>query len=160
MIRMSKLTDYGIVLLAHLARDRELTVHSARDLAERSQLPMPTVNKLLKELSRAGVLTSHRGANGGYSLARSPEQISVGEVIAALEGPITLTDCGTHEQGTLCTLEGQCPVSRNWQTIGRVIREALDRLSLAQMAGPLTAFPAAMAAGRGRAPAPIHTEKT
>jgi FeS assembly SUF system regulator len=146
MIRMSKLTDYGIVLLTHLARDGQASLHSARDLAERSRLPVPTVNKLLKELSRAGVLVSHRGVNGGYSLARSPAHISIGEVIAALEGPIALTDCGTHASG-VCDLESQCPVSRNWQTIGRVIREALDRLSLADMASPSLTFPAASLGG-------------
>lgn len=156
MIRMSKLTDYGIVLMTHLARDRASAVHSARDLAERARLPSPTVNKLLKELSRAGLLVSHRGVNGGYSLARAPEDISIGEVIAALEGPIGLTDCGTPTSGT-CDLEQECPVNRNWRKIGHVIRDALDGLSLAEMASPL---PSSLTKrGQRAAPALVTSEK-
>jgi FeS assembly SUF system regulator len=133
MLRMSKLTDYGIVLLTHLARDRAAQSATARDLSEASHLPFPTVGKLLKELSQAGLLTSHRGVNGGYALARTPERISVAEIITALEGPIALTECGEHGGGT-CQLESQCPVSGNWKTISRTIREALEKLSLAQLA--------------------------
>ena len=92
MIRMSKLTDYAILLLAHLARSTgTLTAH---ELAERSHVPLPTVSKLAKELSKAGLVISHRGRNGGSGLARPAEQISVAENVESLEGPISLTECG------------------------------------------------------------------
>src|SRR5512139_1183496 len=91
MIRMSKLTDYAILILAHLARaSGTLTAH---ELAGRSRVPLPTVSKLAKELSKAGLVISHRGRNGGYGLARPAEQISVAEIVEALEGPIALTEC-------------------------------------------------------------------
>ena len=135
MIRMSKLTDYAIVLLSHLARDSQQSLHSARDLAVPSHVPTPTVNKLLKKLSQAGLLTSHRGANGGYSLARLPEEISVGQVIAALEGPIAITECATEVPG-LCGIESLCPVRSSWQHINRVIQKALEDLSLSDMVQP------------------------
>jgi FeS assembly SUF system regulator len=136
MIRMSKLTDYAIVLLSHLARDSQHSLHSARDLAVTSHVPTPTVNKLLKKLSQAGLLTSHRGANGGYSLAKHPEEISVGQVIAALEGPIAITECATEVPG-LCGIESLCPVRSSWQNINRVIQKALGDLSLSDMVRPL-----------------------
>ena len=135
MMRMRRLTDYAIVLLSHLARDRQHSLHSARDLAAAAHLPPPTVNKLLKKLSRAGVLVSHRGTNGGYSLARKPEQISVAQVIAALEGPIAVTECGTEIPGQ-CGLESLCPVRSSWQNINRAIRGALEGLSLSDMIRP------------------------
>src|SRR5260370_37804735 len=108
MIRMNKLTDYGIVLLTHLAREGNSPIHSARDLAESSHLPAPTVNKLLKKLSQARLLTSQRGVNGGYTLARDPAEISVAEAISALEGPIAITACSSSGVG-LCSLQQICP---------------------------------------------------
>ncbi len=99
MIRLSKLTDYGLVLMSYAARNKGRTVHTARELSLESGLPLPTVSKLLKLLLQAGFLVSHRGTNGGYSLAREPEDISVAEIIAALEGPIALTECSTDISG-------------------------------------------------------------
>ena len=93
MHRISRLTDYGIVLLAHLAGERGGTTHNARELAQRSNLPLPAVSKILKTLTHEGLLVSHRGAKGGYGLARDASEISVAEIIAALEGPIALTEC-------------------------------------------------------------------
>ncbi len=135
MIRMSKLTDYGIVLLTYLAREPVEPLHSARDLAAASRLPIPTVNKLLKKLSHAGLLTSHRGANGGYTLARHPAEISVAQAITALEGPIAITECSTDVAG-LCSLEQVCPNRSGWRNISRAIRETLEKLSLSDIAVP------------------------
>jgi len=87
MLRISKLTDYGIMLLTYMARGPALLTYSAPELAARSNLPLPTVSKLLKTLARRGVLIAQRGAKGGFSLARRPEDISVAEIIQALEGP-------------------------------------------------------------------------
>lgn len=132
MIRLSKLTDYGIVLMTHMARGTD-QVHTARELATRANLPPPTVSKLLKELLRAGLLSSLRGATGGYSLARPPGEISIADLIVALEGPVSITECTSTARG-LCELEGHCPSQNNWQTINRAIHEALEKLTLAEMA--------------------------
>ncbi len=132
---MNKLTDYGIVLLTYLARESSEPVHSARGLAAASHLPAPTVNKLLKKLSQAGLLVSHRGANGGYVLSRHPAEISVAQVITALEGPIAITECSTNVTG-LCSLEQVCPNRSGWRNISRAIRETLDNLSLSDIAVP------------------------
>ncbi|HVH88183.1 MAG TPA: Rrf2 family transcriptional regulator, partial [Terriglobales bacterium] len=94
MIRLQKLTDYGLVLMTCVARHHEQSLHTARDLAVESHLPLPTVSKLLKQLLQGGLLVSHRGIKGGYSLARPPQAISIAEIVAALEGPIALTECG------------------------------------------------------------------
>ena len=109
MIRIAKLTDYAIVLLSHMAREPEGSVCTARGLVADSRLPLPTVGKILKTLSRAGILVSHRGAKGGYTLARSPGEISIAEIVAAVEGPIALTECSAGGPD-LCVLEPFCPV--------------------------------------------------
>ncbi|HKC25951.1 MAG TPA: Rrf2 family transcriptional regulator, partial [Thermoanaerobaculia bacterium] len=90
MFRLTKLTDYGIVLLTHFAQNPERDAQNARELAQETRLPLPTVGKLLKELAHEGLLVSHRGIHGGYALARKPEEISMADVIAALEGPIAI----------------------------------------------------------------------
>jgi len=132
MIRMSKLTDYAIVLLAHLARsDRTLT---AQELATRSHVPLPTVSKLCKELSRAGLVVSHRGRHGGYSLARGADSISVAEIVEALEGPISLTECGSPA-GDPCGIEASCLAKASWDPVSRAIQGALQKLPLSAI-GP------------------------
>jgi FeS assembly SUF system regulator len=131
MIRLSRLTDYGIVLMAHLAGAGE-GPHAARDLAAETQLPLPAVSKLLKSLAREGLLTSSRGAKGGYRLARPAEQITVPEMIAALEGPIALTDCNLHDGA--CSQEPLCHVRTPWQRINRAMHDALSRIRLADLA--------------------------
>jgi len=137
MIRMNKLTDYGILVLLQFAREPAPS-HTARDLAAKTHVPLPTVSKLLKELARAGLLSSHRGIKGGYSLTRAPEAVSVAEVVQALEGPITLTECGGQDRG-ICGLEPDCLVRANLRTISAAIRGALERINLAALAQPLTA---------------------
>jgi FeS assembly SUF system regulator len=135
MIRLGKLTDYGLVLLSYVATSDEHTLHTARELAARSRLPLPTVSKLLKVLLQSGFLVSHRGTKGGYSLARNAREISVAEIIAALEGPIGLTECTTDISG-LCDLESSCPIKRNQQMISQVVRGALQKLTLADLINP------------------------
>jgi FeS assembly SUF system regulator len=132
MIRMSKLTDYAVVLLAHLARS-EGTL-TAQELAARSRVPLPTVSKLCKELSRAGLVVSHRGRHGGYALARSADTISVAEVVEALEGPIALTECGTPG-GDRCGLEPFCPTKASWDPVSQAVQGALRSLPISQI-GP------------------------
>src|SRR2546430_17719638 len=116
MIRLSKLTDYGLVLMSYAARNKGRTVHTARELSLESGLPLPTVSKLLKLLLQAGFLVSHRGTNGGYSLAREPVDISVTEIIAVLEGPIALTELSSGMSG-LCVLERGSVIKTNLRII-------------------------------------------
>lgn len=135
MIRITKTTDYGIVLLTHMADDPARR-SNAPDLAEETQLPLPMVSKILKLLAREGLLDSQRGVNGGYSLARAPREITVSEIIAALEGPIAITECIDDTPGE-CSQEPVCPLRSNWQLINTAIRSALDGLRLSDMARPL-----------------------
>ena len=135
MIRIAKLTDYAIVLLTYFARAED-QAHTARDVAARTRIPLPTVSKVLKALSRGGLLVSHRGVKGGYALARRPEEISVSSIIAAIDGPIAMTECSIHAPG-LCELETVCPVRSNWRRINDVVQHALDGLTLVDMSIPL-----------------------
>jgi FeS assembly SUF system regulator len=133
MIRMTRLTDYGIVLLVHFARHPEMATRNARELAAHAHLPTPSVSKILKKLAREGILASHRGINGGFSLARPLAEISIADIIKALEGPIAITECNTS---TPCELEQLCPVGSNWKRINQAILGALQ-ITLEEMAKPL-----------------------
>ena len=136
MIRLGKLTDYGLLLMTYMARNHDRSLHTARDLAVESQLPLPTVSKLLKELLQGGLLVSHRGIRGGYSLARAPREISVAEIISVLEGPIALTECSTDVAGQ-CELEPCCPIKNNQRIISQAVSGALDRVMLSNLTQPL-----------------------
>lgn len=132
MLRISKLTDYGTLILASLARDEALR-HTTAEITARSRLPAPTVSKLLKQLHRAGLLESTRGLHGGYRLARPARQITAAAILDALEGPLALTECATgHSQ---CDLEPSCSVGGNWQRINHAIRQSLEEVTLAELAG-------------------------
>lgn len=151
MIRIGKMTDYGIVLLSHVASRPDKTAFTARDLAKEARLPLPTVSKILKTLCRGEVLTSHRGVNGGYRLGGPPESISVAKIIEVLEGPIALTECGTHGTEN-CGLELHCPVMSNWRKISLTVRRSLEQLTLKDMTQPLSLtvpFAVARVAGGG-----------
>lgn len=148
MLRITKQTDYGIVLLTHMAAAPERWA-TAPELAIEASLPAPMVAKILKILAREGLLVSHRGAAGGYSLARLPEDISVAQVITALEGPIAVTECTDSEPG-LCHQEDSCPVRGNWNRINQAIREALQGISLAEMTLPVRRLPELVTLSRRR----------
>jgi len=127
VLRISKLTDYGTVLLGHLAT-HQATVCSAADVAEATGIAPPTVSKLLKSLARAGLVTSTRGTNGGYRLARGPHEISAADVIDALKGPVSITECSASDGD--CEHEGVCSVGGAWQRINVAIRRALKDVTL------------------------------
>jgi FeS assembly SUF system regulator len=134
MFRLNKLTDYGIVLMAHVARGVEsddLAPHTARSLSQATRLPLPTVGKLLRQLSEHGLLTSHRGVKGGYTLARDAQKISVADIILALEGPIGFTECSVVSG--LCEMERSCSIKINSQIIGDALRDALEHVMLADL---------------------------
>lgn len=136
MFRITRQTDYGIVLLSRFAAEPPGTAHNARDLARDFRLPLPMVGKILKLLSKNGLLNSTRGSKGGYSLAKAPEQITVLEVIGILEGEVAMTECSHEPVAGSCVQESLCPVSSNWQKINRAVRGALSHLTLADMAKP------------------------
>jgi FeS assembly SUF system regulator len=130
VLRISKLTDYGTVLLAHLAANRE-TVCSAADVANATGIAVPTVSKLLKSMGRSGLVTSTRGANGGYELALDPSDISAADIIDALEGPVSITECSAID--SQCEHEGVCSVGNAWQRVNVAIRQALHDVSLSDL---------------------------
>lgn len=136
MLRISKLTDYGIVLLTHFAQLPPGGTQNAREMAEATQLPFPAVGKVLKTLGQAGLLASHRGAKGGYSLARPPAEISVASIIEALEGPIALMECSAGPGH--CDQERTCRVRAPWQRINSAIQATLLDVTLASLAAPPT----------------------
>lgn len=137
MIKLSRMADYGVILMVELARSGGGGA-TASGLADSSMLPQPTVSKLLKQLAGAGLLRSRRGPTGGYGLAREAADISVAKIIAAIDGPIALTECMT-DAGCVCEIEALCPTRTNWQRINTALVSALERVSLADMAGPAAA---------------------
>jgi FeS assembly SUF system regulator len=134
VLRITRQTDYGVILLTHLA-ERPGRVYNASEMAAETGLPVPMAGKVLKTLARAGVLASQRGARGGYSLARPPEAITMAEVITALEGPIALTECIAQGPGE-CGQESACRTRGNWHHINAAVYHALAHISLAEMARP------------------------
>lgn len=130
MLRISKLTDYGTVVLAHLA-DGPAGVASAAEVAAATGIGLPTVSKLLKLLAKEGLVTSTRGAQGGYRLARDANSISAAHVIDALEGPVSITECSASNSH--CDYETFCCVGSAWQRINVAIRGALEEISLADL---------------------------
>ena len=130
MLRIRKLTDYGTVLLAHLAAKQD-AVCSAADVANATGIAVPTVSKLFKSLGRSGLVTSTRGSNGGYQLARDPRDISAADIIDALEGPVSITECSASD--SQCEHEGVCSVGGAWQKVNIAIRRALDDVSLSDL---------------------------
>jgi FeS assembly SUF system regulator len=130
MLRISKLTDYGTVVMVHVAREPQ-RFHSASEIATAVFVAPPTVAKVLKVLTRNGLLASQLGVRGGYRLARAPETISIAEVLDALEGPLAVTECS--EGLGLCAMEGTCAVSGVWQEVNGAIRTTLRSISLADI---------------------------
>lgn len=132
MLRISKLTDYGTVILAYLASQPDKSL-AAADVADHTRIALPTVSKLLKTLQRSGLVTSTRGAFGGYQLARPATEITAARILDALEGPVAITECsGQHSN---CAHEPNCRVGHAWQKVNAAIRRALNDVTLAQLAG-------------------------
>lgn len=128
MIRLTRLADYGVMVMTHLAMHPQ-SVHAAADVAEEMHLPLPTVSKILGAAARGGLVESRRGLKGGFALARAPESITVAEIVSALEGPIAITDC-LDETTADCNLESLCPTRGHWQKINAAIKKALDDVTL------------------------------
>ena len=127
MLRISRLTDYGTLVLAHLsATESDLT--SAAEVASATGIALPTVSKLLKLLAKDGLVSSTRGVQGGYQLSRSASDISAADIIDALEGPVQITECSADDHH--CDFESVCNVGGAWQRINVAIRQALQDINL------------------------------
>jgi len=132
MFKLNRLTDYGVVVLTQMARNPD-DLRTAPQIAQDTGVPLPTVAKLLNALAHERLITSHRGAAGGYTLNHPAEAISVAEIVQALEGPIALTACVDGASGG-CDVESLCPMRGNWDKVNKAIYGALSQVSLADMA--------------------------
>ncbi len=130
MLRLSRLTDYAVVVLVKLGRTGGVTTSTA--LAAETGIPEPTVAKVLKALAAGGLVASQRGARGGYRLGVALEAISITRVIGAIDGPIALAACVEGGIGG-CQAERLCPIRGRWDVVNSAIRTTLDGISLAQM---------------------------
>lgn len=146
MLRLSNLADYGVVVMTAAARaaaDGRLT--SAAQVAGLTGIPAPTVSKLMGQLGRARLLVSQRGVAGGFALARGAGEISLADIVEAIDGPIALTHCG--QPGSECGLSTGCSVRPHWAPVNRAVKAALSEVSLATLAQPAHGFVAVPAAG-------------
>jgi FeS assembly SUF system regulator len=138
VLRVSKLTDYAVVVLSRL--EAEGGVQTAPGLAAGTGIAEPTVAKVLKMLSQAGLVEGQRGARGGYRLMRPLAQVPLASVIVAIDGPIALTACVDGGIG-LCEAEHVCPVRGRWDPVNAAIRDALSAITVASIAAPSPALP-------------------
>ena len=134
MLRISKMADYGTIVLTTMAKEPERT-QSVAEIVSLTGLPVPSVSKLLKRFIREGLVLSLRGAKGGYKLSRSPAEISTAQILQAIDGPIGVTECSAHPGS--CHHEAGCQVRVNWQMVNRAMLEALKQITLKQMTQPL-----------------------
>ncbi len=139
MLRLSKMNDYAVVVLGHMATRRGSLV-TASEVAETTGLPATTVSQVLKKLANARLVASQRGAHGGYVLERQPADISVAQLVEALEGPVALTACVDGAEGC-CGVEAICPMRGSWDRVNAAIRSALESVTLADMLTPASRLP-------------------
>ncbi len=141
MFRLNRLTDYAVVVMTQLATRGDQTTLSAQQLSRGTAVPLPTVSKVLTLLAKGGLITSHRGASGGYALTRPAVEISVAAIIEAIEGPIALTAC-VDGSADSCGVESLCPMRGTWDRVNHAIQSALDEVTLQEMTASFFDFPA------------------
>jgi FeS assembly SUF system regulator len=132
-MRLTHLADYAVVMMTAAARREACARLSATDLAEETGVPLPTAQKLMQKLAAHGLLVGQRGAGGGYALARPIAEISLADIVEAVEGPIILTMCAdgvNHE----CALDAHCKVKPHMSVVGDAIRNSLRSVSLQELA--------------------------
>jgi len=135
MIRLGKLTDYATVILSFMAKSQSHR-YAALEISTATGIALPTVSKVLKSLLKAHLLSSMRGAKGGYVLMQAPEKITVASVITALEGPISLTECSSTDHG--CEQVTTCQIGNNWRVVNQTVQKALESVTLADMMLPVS----------------------
>ena len=133
MFKVSKMADYGLLIMVYFARHDEASFN-AKSIAEKLHLNLPTASKLLKMLAASGLLTSQRGARGGYSLARPADAIPMVDILSCIEGDMALTECSRDEHQ--CSLEAVCSTTSHWQIINRAIVNTLASISLQDLLQP------------------------
>lgn len=133
MIKLSRFADYAVVILAEMASNAGMRM-AASDLSKRINLPEPTVAKILKALTKGGILSSARGVNGGYGLTRGAAAITVADIITAMEGPISLTECADMKSS--CSFEGHCAMNGRWGKVNVAVRTALESVTLVDLMNP------------------------
>jgi Rrf2 family protein len=134
MLKLTKKADYGLIAMRHLAEHADLGSRSAKDLAEMYSIPQEALAKILQRLTKAGLLISQYGTNGGYTLARNPRQISAFEVIRAIDGPLFITSCSSATED--CDQSDRCTVREPLRKVSRSIEEVLNRLTIWEMTEP------------------------
>jgi FeS assembly SUF system regulator len=148
MLRLSKMTDYAVVVMGRLASRPDLR-QSAADVAEATGLPAATVGQVLKALGGGGLVKGARGAHGGYMLARGPRDISVAEIVTALDGPVAITAC-VEGADDPCTVESMCMLKGSWDAVNDAIESALMSVSLEDMLKPMFQFDPLPTTGEAR----------
>jgi len=144
MLRLSKKADYALIAMKHLALRGDRGSSSAREIAGLYDIPIELMAKVLQKLVRRGLLASHQGTRGGYKLARVPTQISVADVIQAIEGPVTVTACSTEEGQ--CEQFAKCNVRDPLWRVRERILSALGECTIAELAADVPPPPAPKAA--------------
>jgi len=136
MIRVSKLADYSVIVLSGFPEEQGALM-TASTLSEETRVPEPTVSKILKMLSAAKIVTSVRGKNGGYKLTKPVSELAVSDVIAAIDGPVSLTSCCEEpkEDGKICNMGMECPMRGCWSEVNDAVLAALQNVTLSDMIG-------------------------
>src|SRR5215210_6872276 len=134
-MRLTHLADYAVVMMTAAARRGGAVRVSAAELAQDTGVPLPTAQKLMGQLAGAGLLNSVRGAGGGFMLARPVVEISLADIVEAVEGPIAMTMCSGSDEASECALDAHCRVKPHMGVVSSAVRGALDAVSLQSLAG-------------------------
>ena len=132
-MRLTHLADYAVVMMTAAARREASSRLSATELAEETGVPLPTAQKLMQRLATAGLLVGQRGAGGGYALARPVSDISLADIVEAVEGPIAMTQCNSAPGVSDCALDSHCKVKGHMGIVGEKVRGALDAVRLTEL---------------------------
>lgn len=135
MLRLSKLTDYALLVTDYLAKRPEM-LSSMSDISKETRVPKATVRKVLNRLLDAKIVRSVRGIHGGYHLTDAPDRISIAQVIDAMEGPLAMTEC--NQPGSLCSMECHCQLRGNWIRINQWVSDLLNSMTLADLTRPIS----------------------
>ena len=146
-MRLTHLADYAVVIMTAAARREVSSRLSATDLAEETGVPLPTTQKLMQRLAAHGLLVGQRGSGGGYALSRAVTEISLADIVEAVEGPIAMTQCSGSDEPSDCALDAHCRVKPHMGIVGQAVRGALGAVSLEQ----LSCAPAKAGAPSGKA---------
>jgi FeS assembly SUF system regulator len=138
-VRLTHLADYAVVMMTAAARRGDAVRLSAGELAQDTGVPLPTAQKLMGRLASAGLLNSVRGAGGGFMLARPVTEITLADIVEAVEGPIAMTQCSGSDEASDCALDAHCRVKAHMGVVSNAVRGALGAVSLEQLCSPAQA---------------------